>query len=303
MEDRKQISVGGQAVIEGVMMKGPKALATAVRRPTGEIVYKITKLKPSMNFLTKIPFIRGGVILFETLILGTKELSFSANEAGEEEEKIGDKELMMTVVAALALGVGLFMVLPSIVSGFLFKNNLMHANVFEGVLRILFFLVYIQLISLSKDIKRVFEYHGAEHKCIYAFENGEELKKENAIKYTTLHPRCGTSFLLIVMLISIVVFSSLDFIIPQPDSVWLKVGLKAILRIGFMPLVAGLAYEFQKYSSKHLDNPLYKFIAVPGLSLQKITTKEPDLEQLEVSMVALRVALGLEVDNATEVFE
>jgi len=303
MENRKNVSVGGQAVIEGVMMKGPEALATAVRRPTGEIVYKITKLKPSMNFLTKIPFIRGGVILFETLILGTKELSFSANEAGEEEEKLGDKELMMTVVAALALGVGLFMVLPSIVGGFLFKDNRMYANIFEGVLRILFFLIYIKLISLSKDIRRVFEYHGAEHKCIYAFENGEDLVKESAVKYTTLHPRCGTSFLLIVMLISIIVFSTLDFIIPQPDSIWLKVGLKAILRIGFMPLVAGIAYEFQKYSSKHLDNPLYKMIAIPGLSLQKITTKEPDLEQLEVSMVALRIALGLEVDNATEVFE
>jgi uncharacterized protein YqhQ len=303
MKDRKNVSVGGQAVIEGVMMKGPEVLATAVRRPTGEIVYKVTKLKPSMNFLTKIPFIRGGVILFETLILGTKELSFSANEAGEEEEKLGDKELMMTVVAALALGIGLFMVLPSIVSGFLFKDSMMNANIFEGVLRILFFLVYIKLISLSKDIRRVFEYHGAEHKCIYAFENGEELKKESAVKYKTLHPRCGTSFLLIVMLISIIIFSTLDFIIPQPDSIWLKVGLKAILRIGFMPLVAGIAYEFQKYSSKHLDNPFYKMIAVPGLSLQKITTKEPDLEQLEVSMVALRVALGLEVDNAIEVFE
>jgi uncharacterized protein YqhQ len=303
MKDRKNVSVGGQAVIEGVMMKGPEVLATAVRRPTGEIVYKVTKLKPSMNFLTKIPFIRGGVILFETLILGTKELSFSANEAGEEEEKLGDKELILTVVAALGLGIGLFMVLPSIVSGFLFKDSMMNANIFEGVLRILFFLVYIKLISLSKDIRRVFEYHGAEHKCIYAFENGEDLVKESAIKYQTLHPRCGTSFLLIVMLISIIVFSSLDFIIPQPDSNWLKVGLKAILRIGYMPLVAGIAYEFQKYSSKHLDNPFYKMIAIPGLSLQKITTKEPDLEQLEVSMVALRVALGLEVDNAVEVFE
>jgi uncharacterized protein YqhQ len=163
MEDRKNVSVGGQAVIEGVMMKGPKALATAVRRPTGEIVYKVTKLKPSMNFLTKIPFLRGGVILFETLILGTKELSFSANEAGEEEEKLGDKELMLTAAAALALGVGLFMVLPSIIGGFLFKDNRVNANIFEGVLRILFFLVYIKLISFSKDIRRVFEYHGAEH--------------------------------------------------------------------------------------------------------------------------------------------
>jgi uncharacterized protein YqhQ len=303
MKNEKTVSVGGQAVIEGVMMKGKDTLATAVRRPTGEIVYKVTKLKPSMNFLSKIPFIRGGVILFETLILGTKELSFSANEAGEEEEKLGDKELMLTVVAALALGVGLFMVLPSIVGGFLFKDNRMHANIFEGILRILFFLIYIKLISLSKDIKRVFEYHGAEHKCIYAFENNEELKKENAIKYTTLHPRCGTSFLLIVMLISIIVFSATDFLIPQPDNMWLKMGLKIGLRIGLMPLVAGLAYEFQKYSSKHLENPFYKLIAVPGLSLQKLTTKEPDVEQLEVSMVALRVALGLEVDNATEVFE
>ncbi len=300
---QKKISVGGQAVIEGVMMKGPKVLATAVRRPSGEIVYKKTILKPSMNRLTKIPFIRGGVILFETLVLGTKELSFSANEAGEEEEKLEDKELILTVITALALGIGLFMVLPSIVSSFIFKGSMVGANIVEGILRVIFFLVYIKVISLSKDIKRVFEYHGAEHKCIYAFENGEELVKEDAIKYTTLHPRCGTSFLLIVMLISIIVFTVLDLIIPQPDATWLKVLLKVILRVGFMPLVAGVSYEFQRYSSKHMENPFYRMMAKPGLKLQKITTKEPDLEQLEVSMVALRVALELEVENAIEVYE
>ncbi|WP_319371166.1 DUF1385 domain-containing protein [uncultured Ilyobacter sp.] len=297
----KDVTVGGQAVIEGVMMKGSKNLATAVRKPNGEIVYRKTDISSKTGKFSKLPFVRGSIILFNTLILGTKELTFSANQADDTEEELSDKELFMTVGFALLLGVGLFMVLPSAIGGFVFSGNKLSANILEAFLRLLFFVVYIWAISFSKDIKRVFQYHGAEHKSIYAFENGLELTPENAKKYTTLHPRCGTSFLLIVMLCSIFVFSIADFIIPTPATMWGRIGLKAILRILFMPVIAGLSYEFQRYTSKNLHKGWVRALASPGLLLQKITTKEPDLEQLEVAIVALRVAMGETVDNAVEV--
>ncbi|WP_320046011.1 DUF1385 domain-containing protein [uncultured Ilyobacter sp.] len=297
----KDITVGGQAVIEGVMMKGSKNLATAVRKPNGEIVYRKTDISSKSGKFSKLPFFRGSIILFSTLILGTKELTFSANQADDTEEELSDKELFMTVTFALLLGVGLFMVLPSAIGGLLFSANKLYANILEAFLRLLFFVVYIWAISFSKDIRRVFEYHGAEHKSIYAFENGLELTPENAKQYTTLHPRCGTSFLLIVMLCSIFVFSIADFIIPTPVTMWGRIGLKAVLRVLFMPAIAGLSYEFQRYSSKNLHKKWIKTLASPGLLLQKITTKEPDLDQLEVAIVALRVAMGETVDNAVEV--
>ncbi|WP_372712618.1 DUF1385 domain-containing protein [Ilyobacter sp.] len=297
----KEITVGGQAVIEGVMMKGSKNLATAVRRPSGEIVYKKTDISGKSSKFSKLPFLRGSVILFSTLILGTKELTFSANQADDTEEELSDKELFMTVAFALLLGIGLFMVLPSAIGGFAFSGNKLYANILEAFLRLLFFVVYIWAISFSKDIRRVFQYHGAEHKSIYAFENGLELTPENAKQYTTLHPRCGTSFLLIVMLCSIFVFSIADFIIPTPATMWGRIGLKAVLRVIFMPVIAGMSYEFQRYTSKNLHKKWVRTVASPGLLLQKITTKEPDLEQLEVAIVALRVAMGETVDNAVEV--
>ncbi|WP_321328028.1 DUF1385 domain-containing protein [uncultured Ilyobacter sp.] len=297
----KDITVGGQAVIEGVMMKGSKNLATAVRKPNGEIVYRKTEISSKSGKYSKLPFIRGSIILFSTLILGTKELTFSANQADDTEEELSDKELFMTVAFALLLGIGLFMVLPSAIGGLLFSANKLYANILEAFLRLLFFVVYIWAISFSKDIRRVFEYHGAEHKSIYAFENGLELTPDNAKQYTTLHPRCGTSFLLIVMLCSIFVFSIADFIIPTPATMWGRIGLKAVLRVLFMPAIAGLSYEFQRYTSRNLHKKWVKTLASPGLLLQKITTKEPDLDQLEVAIVALRVAMGETVDNAVEI--
>lgn len=173
----------------------------------------------------------------------------------------------------------------------------------EAILRLVFFLIYIWGISFSKDVKRVFEYHGAEHKTIYAYENGEELTPENAGRYTTLHPRCGTSFLLIVMLTAIIVFSVMDFIIPVPATHLGRVLLKVVLRVVLMPLIAGISYEIQRYSSNHLDKWWVKILAAPGLELQKITTKEPDKSQLEVAIVAMKAALGQEIDNATEVYK
>lgn len=304
METKKCANVGGQAVIEGVMMRNGSLLATAVRKPNGEIVYKKTTFSDKRTKYSKIPFIRGGVVLFDSLVMGIKELTFSANQSEEnEEEQLSNKEAVFTTVISLALGIGLFIVLPSVVSSFIFKTSRIHANLMEAFLRLVFFLVYIWGISFSKDVKRVFEYHGAEHKTIFAYENGEELTAENAAKYTTLHPRCGTSFLLIVMLTAIIVFSFMDFILPVPQTFLGRIGLKIVLRIALMPLIAGISYELQRYSSNHLDKWWVRMLASPGLALQRITTKNPDKEQLEVAVVAMKVALGMEVDNATEVYK
>lgn len=304
METKKCANVGGQAVIEGVMMRNGSVLATAVRKSNGEIVYKKTFFSDKRTKFTKIPFIRGAVVLFDSLVMGIKELTFSANQSEEnEEEQLSNSEAVFTTVISLALGIGLFMVLPSVVSSFIFKINRIHANLLEALLRLTFFLIYICGISFSKDVKRVFQYHGAEHKTIFTYENGEELTADNAKKYTTLHPRCGTSFLLIVMLTAIIVFSLMDFILPVPKTLLGRIGLKIVLRIGLMPLIAGISYELQRYSSNHLDKWWVKLLASPGLALQKITTKEPDKSQLEVAVVAMKAALGMPVENATEVYK
>ena len=298
----EKISIGGQAVIEGVMMRSPQWLATAVRKPSGEIVYKKTKISSNRGKLAKIPFVRGAVSLFDALVMGIKELTFSANQSEvEEEEQITQKEAVMTTVVSLALGIGLFVVIPSLIGSFVFSNNKIHSNLLEAVLRLVFFIFYIWVISFSKDVKRVYEYHGAEHKSIYAYENGLELTPENAKKFTTLHPRCGTSFLLIVMLISIIVFSCMDFILPVPKDMLQKIIIKVVLRVIMMPVIAGISYEIQRYSSNHLDRCWVKLVAFPGLSLQRITTKEPDLDQLEVAIVAIKAALGEKEDNAREI--
>ena len=296
-------SIGGQAVIEGVMMRGSEFLATAVRRPSGQIVYKKTKLIGKNSDFAKKPFIRGVLMLFESLVIGVKELTFSANQAGEEEEKLSDKEAVFTTIFSLALGIGVFIVLPSIVGSFFFPHDRMYANLVEALIRLVAFIGYIWAISLSKEVGRVFEYHGAEHKSIYAYENDMDLTPENAKKFTTLHPRCGTSFLFIVMFIAIIVFSVIDFALPVPTTIVGKFLLKVVLRVVLMPVIASLAYELQKYSSCHLNNPFIKLISLPGLALQKITTREPDLDELEVAIVAIKVSLGQEVNNAIEVFE
>ena len=299
---KEKVSIGGQAVIEGVMMRSPSCIATAVRKPSGEIVYKKTMISNKKGRLAEIPFIRGAVMLFDALVMGVKELTFSANEAEEkEEEQITQKEAILTTILSLGLGIGLFIVLPSLIGSFIFLNNKMYSNLLEAALRLVFFILYIWLISFSKDVRRVYQYHAAEHKSIYAYENGMELTPENAKKFTTLHPRCGTSFLLIVMLIAIVVFSTIDFIFPTPTTMIGRIGMKIGLRVILMPLIAGISYEIQRYSSKHLDNFCIKFLAFPGLSLQKITTREPDLEQLEVAIVAIKAALGEKIENAREI--
>ena len=296
-----KVVVGGQAVIEGVMMRGPKAIATAVRRKDGTIVYRKKTLDEKKNKWFKMPFIRGVLALFDAMVIGTKELIFASNQAGEEEEQLSDKEVMGTVSMSLIIGIGVFMVIPSLVGGLVFKDNKLMANIIEAAIRLIMFLGYIWGISFFKDVRRVFEYHGAEHKSIYNYEMERALEVENAKTCTRFHPRCGTSFLLLVMFISILVFSIVDFIFPVPDNKFLLIVYKIFTRIPFVPVVAGISFEIQRWTSYHLNNIIGKMIAGPGLLLQKITTKEPDESQLEVALVALKVALGQEVTNAVEV--
>jgi len=320
----KKVSVGGQAVIEGVMMKGPEYLATAVRRPNGEIVYRRQKLKKNKFKINKIPFLRGSSVLVQSLMMGMKELSFSAYEAGEdEEEELTKTQMAMTLTLSMAIGILIFFGVPSLAGSFFgkifFEDSIMAENIIEGILRLLVFLGYVIGISFIPDIKRVFQYHGAEHKSIYTYEAEKELNVENVKAYTTLHPRCGTSFLIIVMVISILVFAVVDilFISGNPVAIAKDAGIfqkilyvlkagavKLGWRIVFLPLVAGISYEFQRITGKYIDNPIAKLVAFPGLMLQKITTKEPDDEQMEVSIVALKAALGeQEISNAEDISE
>jgi len=278
---------GGQAVIEGVMMRGPSDLAIAVRNPQNEIVVEKRDIPA---FVTRPPFakwpiLRGFFTFIEMLIVGIQALSFSANVAMEEEgqEEITPWEMGLTIALSLGLGVVLFIVIPTGLAHFLrYDLNLFWQNLLEGVVRLLLFLVYVVLISRMKDIQRVFQYHGAEHKVVLAYEAGEDLTVENAARYSTLHPRCGTAFLLIVMVISIAVFSFL-----RADSIWWRVGSRILL----LPLVAGLSYEVLKFSGRHHRSRIVAHLVAPGLLLQKLTTREPDGPQIEVAIAALKQVL------------
>jgi uncharacterized protein YqhQ len=294
-----KIHVGGQAVIEGVMMRAPRSIAIAVRRPDGEIVVRKELVVPlSERFpVVKLPILRGAVALFTSLIIGIKALNFSANEAMTEEEK--DKEgskggggelsswaMAGTMTMAFGFGICLFFLFPlyltKLMTPVIGDNNIVF-NLVDGVIRVIVFLLYIWLISRMKDIQRVFQYHGAEHKSIFAFEAGEELIVENVRRFSRLHPRCGTSFLLIVMLVSIAVFS----LIPKLWPFYLKAGSRIIL----LPMIAGISYEFLKWSASNENHPLVKMIITPGLALQRLTTREPDDSQLEVAIRSLNEAL------------
>lgn len=309
MENRKphMTSIGGQAVIEGVMMRGPKDIAVAVRTTDGEIV---VDKKPIASVLQKskilkLPIIRGVISFFESLVIGTRALMYSASffDVEEEEEKAKkaamtederkkaeDKEEKMknaaiygSVVVALLFGIGIFMLLPTVLVGFV-KQHIASgvlATLLEGVIRIAIFLAYISLVAQMKDIRRVFEYHGAEHKTIFCYEAGEELTVENARRFTRLHPRCGTSFLLIVMVVSIILFSFISW-----DNYLTRLGLRLLL----LPVVAGISYEIIKFAGRS-QNKLVRIVIQPGLWLQKITTREPDDSQLEVAIASLKAVL------------
>ena len=294
MPDQHEHKIGGQAVIEGVMMRAPRTMTVAVRRPTGEISVMKEHLKLLSDrwpFL-KWPVLRGTVSLFGTLLLGIRALNYSAQEALEEDEgEIGPWAMAGTIAAAFGLAVFLFLLLPLwatrwMETYFQWVAGQWAFNMVDGVLRLLVFFLYLAAITMAKDIRRIFQYHGAEHMSIYAMEAGEELTVDNARKYSPMHPRCGTSFLLIVMVLSIVVFAQ----IPQAWSL----GAKALARVVLVPLIAGLSYEMLKLGDRYRDVSFLKLILIPGLAMQKLTTREPTDDQIEVALVALREALAAE---------
>lgn len=278
---KPKANIGGQAVIEGVMMRGPGYIATAVREPSGSINVKKEKLSSITERypILKKPMLRGVVALAESLIHGLKALSFSAQAAGDEGEELSDKEIAMTMVFSLGLAILLFVIIPTYAAKYIHSaiTDARLLNLAEGVLRMGIFFAYIYAISRMKDIQRVFEYHGAEHKTIHAYEAGLPLTVDNIRGFSTLHPRCGTAFLLIVMVVSIIMFAFLGW----PD-LWLRI----VSRIILMPVVAGISYEIIRFAGRS-DNSVVKTMMLPGLWLQKLTTREPSDDQIEVAIRAL----------------
>jgi uncharacterized protein YqhQ len=281
---KPKANIGGQAVIEGVMMRGPGIIATAVREPSGEIIVKTEPFTPIGDRypILKKPMVRGVVALVESLVQGLRALSFSAQAAGDEGEELSNKEIALTMVFSLGLAILLFVVIPTYAAKYLHSGvtDAKLLNLLEGVLRFTVFLVYIMAISRMKDIQRVFEYHGAEHKTIHAYEAEVPLDVEHVRTYSTLHPRCGTNFLLIVMIVSIIMFAFLGW----PD-LWLRI----VSRVVLMPVVAGIAYEIIRFAGKS-EATWVRIAITPGLLLQKLTTREPSDDQLEVAIRALEAA-------------
>ncbi|MGI6096737.1 MAG: DUF1385 domain-containing protein [Dethiobacteria bacterium] len=283
----KPTNVGGQAVIEGVMMRYKERLAIAVRCPNKEISLTEEKIQTLAKRwpILGLPIVRGSVSLVEAMVLGVKALTISANKAlDEEEEELGSWALFLTVTSAISLAVGLFILLPTIITGSLrpYLGRAIYLNISEGLMRVVLFLSYIFLISRWEDMRRVFQYHGAEHKAIFCLEAGEPLTVANARRFTTLHPHCGTSFLLIVMIISIILFSFFG---------WPSLLQRLLIRLVLLPLVAGLAYEGIRLAGRS-KNPVVRYIMQPGLLLQRLTTAEPDDSQLEVALRALEAVLA-----------
>lgn len=303
-------SIGGQAIMEGIMMRGPKKTAIAVRLPDGNIHMK-TQPSPSQSRWTKVPLVRGVVSFISSLVQGTKILMYSADvlEANYPEEyekdkfdvwienKFGKEKawkllMILSVAIALILSVAIFMLFPTVITGLLSKvtDSVILLNLAEGIVRLAIFVIYIALIAKMGDIKTVFQYHGAEHKTIHCFENGLELTPKNAQQFYTLHPRCGTSFLMFVMVIAVLAHALMG---------WPNVWIRIISRILVLPLIAGLSYELLKWAGRS-DNWLVKILSLPGLYLQKLTTNEPDEKQLEVAIAAMKAVLP---ENDTPYFE
>lgn len=307
---KKEIQVGGQAVIEGVMMRGPKYLATAIRRKDNTIEIKKDKFESitSKKKILGLPFIRGFVSLVEMMIIGFKTLNFSANRAeldwedekeNKKEKSDGRKKIeeFFSYLFAFGLAFVLFAYLPYQLTDLLKlgKENI-YFNLFAGVIRIIFFVLYVWIISLMKDVKRIFEYHGAEHKSVYAYENGGSLKPEDVQKFSTLHPRCGTSFIFLVLLVSIFVFSIIDTLVTRYFGVPHFL-IRLVYHIPFVPFVSGISYEILKFSGRNINHPLVKILTFPGLSLQRITTQPPDNNQLEVAIIAMKCALEMDISE------
>ncbi|MFN8378617.1 MAG: DUF1385 domain-containing protein [Anaerolineae bacterium] len=287
----KTFSYGGQAVIEGVMMRGAHKAAIAVREPDGGIAIHEQPLSAALyrGRVTRTPFVRGVIGLWDALVLGTRALMWSANVALGEDEKVDFNGPLGygTIIFSLAVGIGLFMLLPAAAST-LIENvfSLQHAsfvvNLVEGIIRLALLIGYIWAIGRIPDVKRLFGYHGAEHKTINAYEAGADLVPEVVQNYPIEHPRCGTAFLLTVAVVSVFVFSFLG----RPDFFWLLLS-----RVLLVPVIAGIAYEFIRFTANHMENPIIKLVIIPNLALQHLTTRQPDLTMLEVAIAAFKRVL------------
>jgi len=287
-------AIGGQAVLEGVMMRGPRNWAVAVRKPDGEIAQVAREIDPLMarHWLLRLPVVRGVVALGESLSIGFRALSVSANYAAQEAEE-GDEEpaeigrwaLAFSFAVAIGFAVMLFKVSPALITDLLPISSGGWFVIVEGLIRVTIFVLYLSVLSLIPSLRRVFQYHAAEHKAINAYEAGEDLTPEVTQRYSLIHPRCGTAFLLWVMVIGVFVFA----LFGRPAWYWLIVS-----RIALLPVIAGIAYELIRFAGKHAENRILMTLLAPGLWLQRLTTREPTLDQLEVSIRALREVLERE---------
>ncbi|MGH2536220.1 MAG: DUF1385 domain-containing protein [Candidatus Promineifilaceae bacterium] len=299
---QSNVTYGGQAVLEGVMMRGTRAMSVAVRNPQGEIVVHTEGLDARIygGRLARIPFLRGLTLLWDALGLGVKSLMFSAEvamqeegqqEGGEEPAKVFEGPAAWgTVALSLAFSIGLFFLLPVFIAGQLqrwWELSSLATHLVEGLARLLLLVGYVAAIGLLPDIRRLYGYHGAEHKTINAYEAGAELTPQSVARFPLEHPRCGTAFLLTVVVISILVFS----LLPP-----LELPLRLASRVVLLPLVAGIAYEFIRFSARHQDKALIRWITRPNLALQRLTTREPDAHMLEVAISAFNHVLALEVE-------
>jgi uncharacterized protein YqhQ len=287
-----EFNYGGQAVIEGVMMRGAKYMAVAVRGPKGEIIVHSEPLNTKIygGLISKLPFLRGTIMLWDALVLGMRALLFSADVALEEEEEVEFKGPIAwgSMAFSLIIGIGIFLLGPLFLVRLVdrYIASPLVSNILEGLIRLAFFLVYVYAVGFIPDIRRVFAYHGAEHETINAYESGAPLKADAIKSYSTAHPRCGTGFLLIFAVVAIFVFSLLG----RPSLV-----LRIISRLVLIPVIAGLTYELIKFSAARRDNPLIRgAVLAPSLALQRLTTREPDESMLEVAIAALQHLLDVE---------
>jgi uncharacterized protein YqhQ len=293
-------TVGGQAVLEGVMMRGPSNWAVAVRKPDGDIaqVHQPIQSPMARHRIWRLPVVRGVVALGESLAIGFRALAISANYAAQQESEDGEEvateltrgQLIFAFAIAIGFAILLFKVSPALITDFIGINATWFVIV-EGLIRVTIFVLYLSLISLLPDLRRVFQYHAAEHKAINAYEAGEELEPEKVQRFSLIHPRCGTAFLLWVMVIAIFVFAFFG----RPHWYWL-----IATRILLLPVIAGLAYELIRFAGKHQDNRILMTLLAPGLWLQRLTTRQPSLDQIEVSIRALKEVLALESRAAPE---
>jgi len=288
----KRFFYGGQAVIEGVMMRGQKTMVTAVRRPDGELAMNTQSLAAIYTgWMRRIPLIRGIIVLIGAMVLGIKALLYSANMSLEEEDEISGRWVWLMLIISLIFAVALFLIVPLFLTKSIdpYISSSLVFHLIEGFIRLVIFIAYLKLIALMPDIRRVLAYHGAEHKTINAYENGVPLEVEAVRKYSIAHVRCGTSFLFTVLIIAIVVFA----LIGRP-SLWLMV----LSRIVLIPVIAAIGYEVTYFGARHIKNGLVRAALAPGLWLQGLTTREPDDSQIEVALSALKKVVEVEQPEA-----